>query len=380
MYAVIETGGKQVRVQVGEVVRVERLAGDVGAPVVFDRVLMVGGGDDAKLGRPSLDGAQVKGSIVEQGRGKKILRLHLQAPAELQPEAPGSPPGLHRGQDRIDRRLTGGSEQWRTRKPAAVRETGATPSPSGWASSGSPDELVHGRLDPRPAARHADQARAQRRPRQGRHAVRPDRRTRAVRGPRPHGPLRPHRSGRLSPALADPDGQPTWRSVRAGADPDASLDVRRRSLHHRHRRATAATAAAPSGGRSSSLAAGPDGGDGGHGGSVILVADRRRLDAARLPLPHAASRRAGPARPGQQQDRAIGRGPDRPGPGRARWSSTRTASRPGRPDRGGPALRRRARGAAAAGATPASRRPINRAPTRARPGRAGEQSARSGWS
>jgi large subunit ribosomal protein L21 len=73
MYAVIETGGKQVRVQIGEVVRVERLDGDVGAPVVFDKVLMVGGGEEARVGRPSLDGAQVKGSIVEQGRGKKIL-------------------------------------------------------------------------------------------------------------------------------------------------------------------------------------------------------------------------------------------------------------------------------------------------------------------
>jgi len=73
MYAVIETGGKQVRVQVGDVVRVERLDGDPGAPVVFDQVLMVGGGDEAKVGRPRLDGAEVKGSIVEQGRRKKIL-------------------------------------------------------------------------------------------------------------------------------------------------------------------------------------------------------------------------------------------------------------------------------------------------------------------
>ena len=73
MYVVIETGGKQVRVQVGDVVRVERMPGDVGGAVVFDQVLMVGGGTDARIGKPSLDGAQVKGSIVEQGRGKKIL-------------------------------------------------------------------------------------------------------------------------------------------------------------------------------------------------------------------------------------------------------------------------------------------------------------------
>jgi large subunit ribosomal protein L21 len=72
MYAVIETGGKQLRVQVGETVRVESLPGEVGSPVVFDRVLAVGG-EEAKIGNPCLDGAQVKGSIVEQGRAKKIL-------------------------------------------------------------------------------------------------------------------------------------------------------------------------------------------------------------------------------------------------------------------------------------------------------------------
>jgi large subunit ribosomal protein L21 len=73
MYAVIETGGKQLRVQVGQVVKVESLPGDVGAPVTFDRVLMVGGGDSAKVGKPTLEGAQVNGSIMEQGRGPKIV-------------------------------------------------------------------------------------------------------------------------------------------------------------------------------------------------------------------------------------------------------------------------------------------------------------------
>jgi len=73
MYAVIETGGKQLRVQIGEVVKVESLPGDVGAPVTFDQVLMVGGDETAKVGRPNLDGAQVTGSIVEQGRARKIV-------------------------------------------------------------------------------------------------------------------------------------------------------------------------------------------------------------------------------------------------------------------------------------------------------------------
>jgi len=73
MYAVIETGGKQVRVHVGDVVEVETLEGSPGGEVLFDRVLMVGDDDDIKLGTPTIDGAQVKGSIVAHGRAKKIL-------------------------------------------------------------------------------------------------------------------------------------------------------------------------------------------------------------------------------------------------------------------------------------------------------------------
>jgi large subunit ribosomal protein L21 len=72
MYAVIESGGRQFRVQVGEVVRVQRMDGDVGAPVVFDRVLMLGGEDEARIGAPVVDGAAVRASIVEHGRDKKI--------------------------------------------------------------------------------------------------------------------------------------------------------------------------------------------------------------------------------------------------------------------------------------------------------------------
>ena len=73
MYAVIETGGKQVRVQVGDVVRVETLGGEVGTEVVFDRVLMVGGDKQADIGSPTIDQAKVRGSIVKHGRGTKVL-------------------------------------------------------------------------------------------------------------------------------------------------------------------------------------------------------------------------------------------------------------------------------------------------------------------
>ena len=72
MFAVFESGGKQHRVVEGEVVRLERLTGEPGERVVFDRVLMVADGDDVAVGAPLLTGSQVAGTVVGQGRGKKI--------------------------------------------------------------------------------------------------------------------------------------------------------------------------------------------------------------------------------------------------------------------------------------------------------------------
>jgi large subunit ribosomal protein L21 len=73
MFAVIQTGGKQYRVNEGDVIRVEKLAGDVGSSIGFDKVLMVGEGDQVKVGTPLVDGASVKGTVVEQDRHRKIV-------------------------------------------------------------------------------------------------------------------------------------------------------------------------------------------------------------------------------------------------------------------------------------------------------------------
>jgi large subunit ribosomal protein L21 len=73
MYAVVNTGGKQYKVQAGDVLRVEKLPGDVGSPVTFDKVLMVADGEEVTIGQPVLEKASVKGTIVEQGRAKKII-------------------------------------------------------------------------------------------------------------------------------------------------------------------------------------------------------------------------------------------------------------------------------------------------------------------
>ncbi len=72
MYAVIKTGGKQYRVEEGQVIRVETLQAETGATVDFSEVLMVANGDDIKIGAPTVDGAKVSGKVLEHGRHKKV--------------------------------------------------------------------------------------------------------------------------------------------------------------------------------------------------------------------------------------------------------------------------------------------------------------------
>jgi large subunit ribosomal protein L21 len=73
MYAVVTTGGKQYKVEEGETLKVEKIPGDVGSSVKFERVLMISDGDSVSIGQPVLDDAWVEGHIVEQGKSKKII-------------------------------------------------------------------------------------------------------------------------------------------------------------------------------------------------------------------------------------------------------------------------------------------------------------------
>ncbi|HZK67258.1 MAG TPA: 50S ribosomal protein L21 [Chloroflexota bacterium] len=79
MYAVVETGGKQYRVEVGQTVDVERLPAEVGESVELGRVLMVSADDGVKIGSPVVSGARVVGDIVAHGRGKKIIVFRYKA-------------------------------------------------------------------------------------------------------------------------------------------------------------------------------------------------------------------------------------------------------------------------------------------------------------
>ena len=73
MYAVIKTGGKQYRVAQDDVLTVERLAGDAEPTIEFSDVLMVGEGDNVKVGSPTVAGAKVVAQVVEQTRGPKLI-------------------------------------------------------------------------------------------------------------------------------------------------------------------------------------------------------------------------------------------------------------------------------------------------------------------
>ena len=72
-YAIIRSGGKQYRVVPGEIVRVEKLAGEPGGACAFGEVLLTTAGGALKVGKPLLDGARVVGEIVRQEKAKKIL-------------------------------------------------------------------------------------------------------------------------------------------------------------------------------------------------------------------------------------------------------------------------------------------------------------------
>lgn len=76
MYAVIETGGLQFRVEPGMKLSVPRLQGEEGSSISFDRVLMVGGDGDVKVGTPILEKAMVQAELVRHMRGEKIDVYH----------------------------------------------------------------------------------------------------------------------------------------------------------------------------------------------------------------------------------------------------------------------------------------------------------------
>ena len=73
MYAVIQTGGKQYRVQQGDVIYVEKIDAQADETVTFEKVLLVGEGESVKVGTPAVKGAKVEGKVLAQVKGQKIV-------------------------------------------------------------------------------------------------------------------------------------------------------------------------------------------------------------------------------------------------------------------------------------------------------------------
>jgi len=78
MYAIIETGGKQIKVEAGQEIYVEKLNGEAGDTITFDKVLFVGG-DDTKVGVPFVEGATVTAKVEKHGKQKKITVFKYKA-------------------------------------------------------------------------------------------------------------------------------------------------------------------------------------------------------------------------------------------------------------------------------------------------------------
>lgn len=79
MYAIIETGGKQYRVQEGDTLFIEKIEAAVGETIEFDKVLVVSNNGNLSVGVPYVEGAKVAATVVEQGKGKKIIVFKYKA-------------------------------------------------------------------------------------------------------------------------------------------------------------------------------------------------------------------------------------------------------------------------------------------------------------
>lgn len=96
MYAIIETGGKQYKVEKGDVIFIEKLAADENADITFDKVIAVGGDDGLKVGAPYVDGASVSAKVLKKRQEQKGRCFHLQAQKERETQD-GSSSAVHQG-------------------------------------------------------------------------------------------------------------------------------------------------------------------------------------------------------------------------------------------------------------------------------------------
>ncbi len=118
MYAVVSTGGKQYRVEAGTELVVERVAGDAGSTITFDRVLLVGDGEAVTVGTPVVEGATVSGTVLGEALGPKLIVFKFKQKATYRRK---NGHRQHLTRVRIDEISAGGKKS----KPAKADETPA---------------------------------------------------------------------------------------------------------------------------------------------------------------------------------------------------------------------------------------------------------------
>lgn len=87
MPAIFQTGGKQYLVKTGDKIQLEKLAGEAGEKISFDKVLLTTDGKTASFGKPFVSGATVEATVLKQGRGKKIHILKYKAKSKYRRKA-----------------------------------------------------------------------------------------------------------------------------------------------------------------------------------------------------------------------------------------------------------------------------------------------------
>ena len=145
MYAVVSTGGKQYRVEAGNELVVERVAGDVGSTITFDRILLVGDGEAVTVGTPVVDGATVSGTVLGEALGPKLIVFKFKQKATYRRK---NGHRQHLTRVRIDEISAGGKQS----KPAAKADEPAN------AEKASATEAKAETTEKKPARRTTEKA------------------------------------------------------------------------------------------------------------------------------------------------------------------------------------------------------------------------------
>jgi large subunit ribosomal protein L21 len=127
MFAVVTTGGKQYRVEAGSELLIERVSGDAGSTITFDRVLLVGEGDDVTVGTPTIDGASVTGTVIGEALGPKLVVFKFKQKVKYRRHAGHR---QHLTRVRIDEIAAKGRSSKAKEPERAAKETAAAEAPA----------------------------------------------------------------------------------------------------------------------------------------------------------------------------------------------------------------------------------------------------------